>query len=159
MKAKIIFLALIIASTVASAQTVSLYDRMVAYYESTVGSNWVDGAWALHDNGDGVVHVSGEGAPESIAAFENFEVPVKVPDAVTPRQLRLALIDAGITLQQVETAINSIEGDVVKEKALVEWEYAIKFERANQLTVSIGTAVGLTSNQIDQLFISAAEYK
>lgn len=79
-------------------------------------------------------------APEELRAA----LPV-----LTARQLRLALLDY---LDAVESII-AASGD----KALqIEWEYATTFERLHPAIVSIGDALGLTAEQIDAMWIYAA---
>ena len=46
---------------------------------------------------------------------------------------------------------------VLKQKTLVEWEYAPYIERNHPLIDTLGSALGLTSEQIDQGFITASQ--
>jgi len=73
---------------------------------------------------------------------------------VSPRQARLALNAAGL-LANVETAIEAMS-DPEKTVVRLEWEYATQIERTSAWVVSMGTALGLTELELDQLFISAA---
>lgn len=74
----------------------------------------------------------------------------KIPNRVTPRQARLALHAAGL-LDQVEAAIAA--GD---KSTQLTWEYAVEFRRDDQLINSLGKQMGLTDEQIDNLFIEAS---
>lgn len=77
-----------------------------------------------------------------------------VPQEVTMRQARLALLDAGL-LSSVQPAINSLpEPD--KTKAQIEWEYSNALQRSNPFVTVLGTALGLDSEALDNLFITAA---
>lgn len=78
-----------------------------------------------------------------------------VPLSVTMRQARLALLQNGL-LSVVEDAINLIpEPDQTKVRT--EWEYAARVER-NSVWVSIlQPALGLTDQQMDDLFTLAAK--
>lgn len=77
-----------------------------------------------------------------------------VPDRVTMRQARLALHAAGI-LPQVQPAINALpEPD--KTAAQIEWDYSSEMFRNHGFVNILGSQLGLTSEQIDQLFIQAA---
>ena len=76
--------------------------------------------------------------------------PPVVPSAVTMRQARLALLAAGL-LDAVETAIMGA-GPAAK----IEWDYATEVQRASGLVPAMATALGLTEDQIDALFIAAA---
>lgn len=77
-----------------------------------------------------------------------------VPDAVTMRQARLALLGAGL-LDDVDAAISSLPSPQ-KEAAAIEWEYAQEVQRHHGLVPAMAQALGMTEAQIDGLFISAA---
>lgn len=75
--------------------------------------------------------------------------------SLTARQLRLGLIDSGVTPAQVQAAIDAMPAATDREKALVEWEYASAFSRTHPLIASIGTALGLAEEQIDEIWMAA----
>jgi len=77
-----------------------------------------------------------------------------VPTEVTMRQARLALLDAGL-LANVQPAINSLN-EPDKTKAQIEWEYSNALKRSNPFVTTLGTALGLDSEALDNLFITAA---
>jgi hypothetical protein len=70
------------------------------------------------------------------------------------RQARLALLNAG-KLALVDTAIENMTSPQ-REKAQIYWEYSTQVSRYGPMTIAIGSAVGLTSAEIDSLFIEAA---
>lgn len=80
--------------------------------------------------------------------------PPEVPSEVTMRQAKLALLRAGYltTVNQAIAAMPGVEG----EAARIEWEYSSVMQRNKPFVEGIGSAVGLTSDQIDQLFMAAA---
>lgn len=80
--------------------------------------------------------------------------PVPVPSAITMRQARLALLGAGL-LQHVNNAIDAMPGQA-GEAVLIEWEYAQEVQRQSPLIGALGPALGITPEQIDQLFIAGA---
>lgn len=80
-------------------------------------------------------------------------VPV-VPDSVSMRQARLALLGAGL-LAQVDAAIASLPSPQ-KEAAAIEWEYAQEVQRHNGLVPAMAQALGMTEAQLDALFMQAA---
>lgn len=82
------------------------------------------------------------------------DVVSNVPLQVTMRQARLALLQSNL-LSQVDTAIASLPSPQ-KEAAQIEWEYSSDVIRTSSFVNSLGTALNLTSDQIDQLFITAA---
>jgi len=81
--------------------------------------------------------------------------PTPVPESVTMRQARLALLQNGM-LSNVDAAINAMASPQ-KEAAQIEWQYSSMVERHKALVLSLGPALGLTDAQMDQLFITAAE--
>lgn len=82
------------------------------------------------------------------------QAPPIVPQEITMRQARLALLDIGL-LANVQTAINTLpEPD--KTKAQIEWEYSNALQRNNPFVTTLGTALGLSSDDIDNLFITAS---
>lgn len=79
-----------------------------------------------------------------------------VPTSISARQIRLWLIQHGITLATVEAAIDGIADAVTRESVRVEWEYAPYVERSHAWLVPMAAALGLTEQQIDAAFREAA---
>jgi hypothetical protein len=79
---------------------------------------------------------------------------VTVPQSVTMRQARLALLGAGM-LSTVSGAIAGMPG-IQGEAARIEWEYARDVLRDSALIGGLMPALGMASEQIDALFIAAA---
>ena len=77
-----------------------------------------------------------------------------VPQAVTMRQARLALEAVG-KLDDVDTAIAALPLPT-RKLAQIEWEYSNEVQRHNGIVSQLGPALGLTDNDIDDLFIAAA---
>lgn len=73
-----------------------------------------------------------------------------VPQVVTRRQAKLALLDAGV-LDAAEAAIAA--GDA---EAKINWNDALEFRRDNPLVLAIGAALSLDAAAIDDLFRQAA---
>lgn len=108
------------------------------------------------------------GPDEFITAPENFDVSrlgdylvtdgvlsVAVPQSVTMRQARLALLGAGL-LASVDAAIAGMpEPD--KTIAQITWEFAATVDRQYGMVPQLATALGMTETQIDDLFIAAAQ--
>lgn len=88
-------------------------------------------------------------SPEEIAAARaalDAAVAATVPDRVSARQARLALIGAGL-LVAVE---NAIAGLSVYDQT--EWEYATEIRRDHPMIASLGAALSLSAGDIDELF-------
>lgn len=73
---------------------------------------------------------------------------------VTPRQIRQALVLSGISLTDIETALNSLP-EPTKSLAIIEWEYSVAFIRTNPLVEQVGLMLGWTSEQLDDLWTFA----
>lgn len=93
-----------------------------------------------------------EMTPEEIATLP-LVVP-SIPEVVTMRQARLALLQAGL-LAQVNTAVAGMPG-AVGDTARIEWEFSSTVERNRPLVQSLIGALGLTESQLDDLFRLAA---
>ena len=79
---------------------------------------------------------------------------VAVPEVVTMRQARLALLGAGL-LAQVNTAVANMAG-TEGDAARIEWEYAQEVRRDSPLVAALSVALGLTDETLDNLYKVAA---
>ena len=80
--------------------------------------------------------------------------PVAVPQIVTMRQARLALLGAG-KLTDVNNAINALPSPA-KEAAQIEWEYSQEVNRQNGLVSQLAPLLGMTEADLDALFVAGA---
>lgn len=103
-----------------------------------------------------------EGQPEQVEGQwrQTWEVvprepePEPVPNAVTMRQARLALLAAG-KLAAVDAAIANLpEPD--RTAAQIEWEYSQEVRRDKQFVAMLAPALGLSEEALDDLFRVAA---
>ena len=70
--------------------------------------------------------------------------------AITPRQARLALLQYGL--------LDEIEALLANDKALqIWWEYSLDIKRDDERLVGATTALGLTSEQLDAMFIDGSK--
>jgi hypothetical protein len=76
--------------------------------------------------------------------------------ALTPRQFRDALIDAGIMPEQVTAAIAQILDEKQRAKAMNAWKYPTQFTRTDQLIDEIGAMFSLTPEAIDVMWNAAS---
>lgn len=105
----------------------------------TVGN----GEWAVFD---GQWRVSTEGPKPAKA---------QVPASITMRQARLQLHAIG-KLTAVQDAINQLP-EPPKTSAQIEWDYAAVVERASPFVSLLTPALGLSDEQMDDLFREAAK--
>jgi hypothetical protein len=80
--------------------------------------------------------------------------PVSLPVSVTMRSLRLALIAQNL-YQATVAAINGIPDAAEKLKAQVWWSTSPIVLRDNPYVISIGSAVGKSPQDIDEIFTTA----
>lgn len=119
-----------------------------------------DSFWT-RDNGDGTVTLGKPGEEvtvpmaDIVAASASFfgAIAQPVPDTVSPRQARLALLGIGL-LDTVETALKALPGTQGRA-ALIDWEYATEVQRDSPLISALAPALGLTDEQVDDLFRAA----
>lgn len=107
---------------------------------------------------DEVIDVSSiEPRPEIGWLYSNnqFSAPSPKLPSISPRQVRLALVLSGISLETIESAIDSLS-EPEKTLARISWEYAVEYERENPIVNSLGLMLGFTSNQIDELWAVAS---
>jgi hypothetical protein len=79
---------------------------------------------------------------------------VEVPKKVTMRQARLALLAAGL-LDDVESAIDALP-EPPRQAARIEWDFSSEVFRDRDFVTMLGATLGLTDEEMDQLFITAA---
>lgn len=77
-----------------------------------------------------------------------------IPESVTMRQCRIALLDAGL-LDAVKSSIATMPG-TDGERARIDWEYAQEVRRDWPLIGYMAGDLGLTDEQVDGLFMAAA---
>lgn len=85
------------------------------------------------------------------------ENPIIVPDKISPRQIRLWLVEHGISLLNVDAAIANINDDLLREKTKIEWEFSPYVERNHPMINVLGAALGLSEDDINQAFIEASK--
>jgi hypothetical protein len=78
-----------------------------------------------------------------------------VPQVVSMRQARLALLSAGL-LQQVEASIDALP-EPQRSAARIEWDYSSEVHRDRPFVQQLSIALGLDDAQIDALFVQAAQ--
>lgn len=73
-----------------------------------------------------------------------------VPESVTPRQFRLALLSVGISPASIDAAL------VGNEAALVEWQYALEVMRDHPMVNGLAKQLGKSSDDLDGIFRMAS---
>lgn len=81
--------------------------------------------------------------------------PAPIPDEVSMRQACLALAQAG-KLTAVDAAINAMP-QPQQTFARIEWERGSTVNRNHDLTLQLAAAIGLSSADLDSLFVTASQ--
>lgn len=79
-------------------------------------------------------------------------LPTQIPQIVTRFQARAALLNAGL-LDQVNTMMSDPATPAIAKLA---WTDAQEFRRTSQTVQAMGAVLGLTDQQLDDLFIAAS---
>lgn len=87
---------------------------------------------------------------EVLATWARTEAESRVPKQVTMRQARVALSRAGL-LASVNAAVAAAD-----DETKITWEFAQEVKRHSPYIAAIGGLLGLTDQEIDELFITAA---
>ena len=116
-------------------------------YAASIAADW-DAVVESDMAGPGWSYAGGEfTAPEA--------PPASVPNRVTRRQGRQALLLAGL-LDDVQTVLDAIADDTERGMAQIEWDDAQDFERSNPTLQALAAGLGLDSAALDALFVQAA---
>ena len=79
-----------------------------------------------------------------------------IPQSITPRQIRLALIELWFNLSDIDDLISSLEEP---EKSIVRTmrEYSISFERDDEYLIQFAKSMWISDEQLDWIFIIGSE--
>ena len=94
--------------------------------------------------------------PQGTQVLPFVAPPTPVPESVTRRQAKQALLLNGL-LDSVQPAIDAIQDATQRALIQIEWDDSQVFERRRPALVALGSALGLSSAQLDALFIQAAQ--
>lgn len=81
--------------------------------------------------------------------------PEPIPQIVTMRQARLALLASG-KLAAVDAAIEALP-EPQKSAARIEWDYSSEVHRNRPFVQQLAQALGMTDEQLDAMFVEAAK--
>jgi len=76
----------------------------------------------------------------------------KPPDTCSPRQLRIALIQTGISPSAIDSQINAIPDLIQREIAYAEWEYALEIKKEHPLVQMMAINLNLTEQEVSNIF-------
>lgn len=99
---------------------------------------------------------------KKVIDFSDDEIKViekaKVPQSVTNSQFRLALINSGISITEINSFIKSIANVKQKETLEAFFEYSNYFYRDNEELIDMTKMLELNDAQLDGLFTLANTY-
>lgn len=99
-----------------------------------------EGEWAVFNGRSGVTTIP--------------PVNTKVPASITMRQARLQLHAIG-KLSKVQEEISKLP-EPPRTEAQIEWDYASVVERGSKFVALLTPLLGLTEDEMDELFIQAS---
>jgi hypothetical protein len=91
-----------------------------------------------------------------ITPEDEYVPPPPPPATVSARQIRLWLLNNGVSLEDVAAAISAIPDEAQRQAVAIEWEYAPYVERSHPMLQPLAQALGLTDEQVDAAFLEAA---
>jgi len=78
----------------------------------------------------------------------------EVPQEISPMRLRTQLITSGITIKSIDDMINGLPDGLEKDLITIKWEYSLVFERQDKTLIQMAYMLGLTDEDLDNLFIN-----
>lgn len=136
----------------------SLYYNTDNYELSEIDDNLVE-QWRLNNNPKYFYYIPAPSKPSENAVWNKgswIVPPPIIPQTVSARQIRIWLIQHGISLQDVDLAINSISDSTVRDITRVEWEYAPYVERNHPMLPILAKILGFEESILDSVFIEAS---
>jgi len=109
-----------------------------------------NGSWVVKDS-EGWRSLTSEEIDSSDLEYEKLISENAVPKIITMRQARLALLKAGL-FETIAASIGSMPQNVV-----IEWEYASDVMRDSPTITALASALSLSKEQVDELFIEGAK--
>ena len=111
----------------------------------------IEGSIEIPDDfGIGDLYENGEFKKAPITPVE--PEPIKVPTQITPRQIRQQLTAIGLR-KTVEDLISASDDYDLKDW----WNHSQDFQRSHHILKEMGEKLGLTSEQLDEMFIEASK--
>lgn len=73
-------------------------------------------------------------------------------DSCTPRQFRLALLTKNPDPNYVDSLIDTIQDESERNKARIEWEYAIDIQKSHNLIQQLAAILNMDSDELNEFF-------
>jgi hypothetical protein len=112
---------------------------------------WQD-YWVFIQGGGSLIEI--EATPEEITEANK----PKVPESISRMNLKIQLLLRNIEIQEIEDTINSIPDfmfpEVAKKISIIKFNEAVTFDRYNADLNLIATLMGLSQEDLDEIFIN-----
>lgn len=82
--------------------------------------------------------------------------PASVPASVSMAQARIALARAGVSESTVDSLIEALPDGLTKTEARIWWQRSNEVQRAHPVVALMAPALGLDTEELDNLFREAA---
>lgn len=132
-------------------QTMLIADCVFSHFPESV----LPASTTNHENEAHLKDLWERGLAGEFGLIETYIEHKIVPNQITPLQAKTVLLNHNL-LDTVSTYIENLNG-VDGKKTQLAWEFASSFDRDHPLITTIGSALNLTSEQIDDLFIEASK--
>lgn len=103
-----------------------------------------------------VIDLTGLDPQPQVGWFFENGVLVSNLKPLKARQLRIAMAIIGVTSQMVEDAIALLD-EPDRTFALINWQYADEIYRSEPLVQGLALSIGLTHEQLDEMWITGAK--
>jgi hypothetical protein len=134
----------------ADGNTVQAWKVVDMFNDYQAETKDTDGEQVYDADGNKVYHTVTKAEQE--ADYLQAKFKATVPDVISMRQARLALLNAGL-LTTVESAIANGTDEAMK----IEWEYATEVRRDWESLITMATSLGMSELDLDNLFITGGK--
>lgn len=86
-----------------------------------------------------------------------YVAPAPTFPPLSPRQLRLMMLQIGLTDADVEAQIAAIPDPTERAAASIEWQWATRYDRTHPLVATLATALEFTDAELNSLWSYAAD--
>lgn len=94
---------------------------------------------------------------ETIPCQYTYEIVefIQIPAPISRKQLKLALLDIGVTEEMIDASINTLPSPA-KEQAMIQWKDSSDFKFDHPLVAPLAAALGFNDEQIRNVWINGA---
>jgi hypothetical protein len=120
--------------------------------------NQVETIWNVADDWTPPVHLRTCPVEDLPPGWQRVPVPTPEVTEITPRQMRLAMLQSGIDPDGIRAMLDQIPDAATRKQAVIEWEYALAIRRDHPMLEPLAAMCGISHEQLDALFRLAATF-